>query len=110
LDLGRDLHRDVDEHAVLERRREHGLVLERLPSPADGFRRRLALEVGGDRRELREVRDERRVWELVVLRGVRRDGGAEVTRPRANGYGRGGSGSGERARHVAHSLSPTSAT
>ena len=34
LDLGRDLHRDVDEHAVLERRREHGLVLVASPTPS----------------------------------------------------------------------------
>ena len=53
--LGHGLRRDVDEHAVLERRREHDAGAEALPRPLDRRRRRLVLELGRDRGELAEV-------------------------------------------------------
>ena len=42
------LRRDVDEHAVLERRRQHRALAERLPRPLDRRRGRLLLELRGD--------------------------------------------------------------
>ena len=93
-DLRRDLHREVDQDAVLERRREHGFLAERLPRPGDRRGGRLVLQARGDLRELGQVGQLQR-------RGDRREGDI------VGGVLLGG----HRLRaHVAHSLSPTCAS
>jgi hypothetical protein len=50
-----DLHGEIDEHAVLERRREHQTVAELLDGPLDGGGRRLVLERRRHRGEVPQV-------------------------------------------------------
>jgi hypothetical protein len=83
LDPRVDLHGEIDEDAVLERRREHEVVAVLLDGPLDRGRRRLVLERARDGCELAQVG---RVLPVVMQR---RD---------------------LEARHVAHSLSPTVAS
>ena len=55
LEVGRDLRREVDEHAVLERGGEHEPVPEAIGGPLDRRRRGLSLEGRRDRGELAQV-------------------------------------------------------
>src|SRR5205085_7794596 len=55
LDVGHGLDRDVDEHAVLERRGQHDTGAEAFPRPLDRGRCGLLLQLAGYGRELTEI-------------------------------------------------------
>jgi hypothetical protein len=82
-DLGHGAHREVDEHAVLERRGEYDAGAEALPRPLDRGRRGLVLQLGRNGCQLAEVDVDER-----------------------SGY----CGGVQQAHVAAHSPSPTSAT